>query len=105
MHKISVVMATYNGEKFVREQIKSILNQTLVPNEIIISDDASNDRTSDTLIEYQKKYPALIEIILNKSNVGFVKNFERALLNATGDFIALSDRDDVWMPEELKYRI
>ena len=100
--KISVAMATYNGEKFVREQIESILNQTLKPYEIVISDDASTDQTLKILLEYQKKYPNLIKVIPNKNNAGFVKNFERALLNVTGDLVALSDQDDVWLPEKLQ---
>jgi glycosyltransferase involved in cell wall biosynthesis len=95
-------MATYNGEKFISEQIESILNQTLKPDEIVISDDASTDQTLKILLEYQKQYPNLIKVISNKNNAGFVKNFERALLNVTGDFIALSDQDDVWVPEKLQ---
>jgi len=100
--KISVCMATYNGEQFVKEQIESILNQTHKPDEIIISDDASRDKTQEILIEYQKRYPDLIKVILNKDNVGFVKNFERALLASSGDLVALSDQDDVWLPEKLQ---
>ena len=100
--KLSVCMATYNGEKFIKEQIESILNQTHKPDEIIISDDASRDKTQDILIEYQKRYPDLIKVILNKDNVGFVKNFERALLASSGDLVALSDQDDVWLPEKLQ---
>jgi len=100
--KLSVCMATYNGEKFIKEQIESILNQTHKPDEIIISDDASKDKTQDILIEYQKRYPDLIKVILNKDNAGFVKNFERALLASSGDLVALSDQDDVWLPEKLQ---
>ncbi len=100
--KLSVAMATYNGEKFLKEQLDSILNQTRLPDEIVISDDASTDRTPEILIEYKEKYPKLIKLLLNKANVGFVKNFERAIMNTTGDLVALSDQDDVWLPEKLE---
>ena len=100
--RISVTIATYNGEKFIRDQIESILNQTLKPYEIVISDDASTDQTLKILLEYQKKYPDLIKIISNKNNFGFAKNFERALLVSSGDLVALSDQDDVWLPEKLR---
>ena len=100
--KLSVAMATYNGEKFIKEQLTSILNQTRLPDEIMISDDASTDKTPEILMEYKEKYPKLIKLLLNKENVGFVKNFERAIMNSTGDLVALSDQDDVWLPEKLE---
>ena len=99
---LSVAMATYNGEKFIRDQLDSILNQTRLPDEIVISDDASTDRTPEILMEYKEKYPKLIKFLLNKENIGFVKNFERAIMNSTGDVVALSDQDDVWLPEKLE---
>ncbi len=100
--KLSIAMATYNGEKFIKEQLDSILNQTRLPDEIVISDDASTDKTVEILMEYKEKYPKFIKLILNKENVGFVKNFERAIMNTTGDLVALSDQDDVWLPTKLE---
>ncbi len=100
--KLSIAMTTYNGEKFIREQLDSILNQTRLPDEIVISDDASADKTVEILMEYKEKYPKLINLLLNKENVGFVKNFERAIMNTTGDLVALSDQDDVWLPTKLE---
>ncbi len=100
--KLSIAMATYNGEKFIREQLDSILNQTQLPDEIVISDDASTDRTPAILMQYKERYPKLIKLLLNKKNVGFVKNFERAIMNTTGDVVAFSDQDDVWLPEKLE---
>jgi len=99
---ISIAMTTYNGDKFVSEQIDSILNQTLKPKEIVISDDCSNDNTSCILIEYQKKYPEMIKIIFNKEHLGGIKNAEKAAVNTCGDIIAFSDQDDVWLPQKLE---
>lgn len=89
---LSVAIATDNRENFIKEQLESILNQTWLPEEIVISDDASTDRTSEILMQYKERYPKLVKLLLNKENVGFVKNFERAIMNSTGDVVALSDQ-------------
>lgn len=98
---ISIAMATYNGEKYLREQIDSILNQTVPPNEIVICDDCSSDNTWAILEEYATK-DNRFKIYKNNPNLGFVKNFEKALSLTTGDYIALSDQDDVWLPDHLE---
>ena len=101
---VSVVMCTYNGERFLKEQMDSILSQTYQNIEIIISDDASTDNTKDVLGEYSKL--ANVRVFFQPGNVGYTKNFEFALSKATGEYIALSDQDDVWLPtkiEELLY--
>lgn len=96
--KISVCIATYNGEKYIKEQIESILFQTIQPNEIIISDDNSTDKT----IEIIKKINSpLIKIFRNKDK-GIIKNFENALLNSTGDYIFLCDQDDIWKNNKIE---
>lgn len=97
---ISVAIATYNGEKYLEEQLDSILNQTLQPTEIIIVDDASKDSTWDILQSYANQYP-IIKIFKNHQNIGATKTFEKAVNLTSGEFIALSDQDDKWMPEKL----
>ena len=97
---ISVVMATYNGERFLREQLDSIVNQTYPNLEIIIVDDASQDNTLMILNEYGTKH-ANVRIFMAQQNLGYIKNFERGLRLCKGDFVALSDQDDVWLPEKL----
>lgn len=92
MKKISVCMATYNGEKYIREQLNSILNQTITVDEIIVSDDNSTDLTVKIIEELND---SRVKIIYNKSK-GFVSNFENALENSTGDYIFLADQDDIW---------
>ena len=98
---ISIVMATFNGEKFLREQIDSILNQTYRNFELIIGDDCSNDGTLSILKDYAQKDDR-IRIVENKVNLGFKKNFENLLSLAKGDYIAFSDQDDIWTLNHLE---
>lgn len=94
MSKISVIMATYNGEMYIREQLDSILNQTLLPDEIIIQDDGSTDNTVNIIKEYSAKNN-IIKLNINKKNLGYIENFYSLLKQASGDYIFLSDQDDI----------
>jgi len=98
--KISVVMCTYNGERFLREQLDSILNQTLLPVEIIVQDDGSTDSTYEILIEYAAK-SSLIKPFKNDGVHGINSNFFRAMRRASANYIALCDQDDVWDVDKL----
>lgn len=100
--KISVAICTFNGEKFLSEQIDSILQQTLEVDEIIICDDKSTDQTHQIILEYQIQYPNLFKIHINNENLKSVKNFEKAISLCTGDIIFLSDQDDVWLNDKVK---
>lgn len=97
---ISVAMATYNGEKYLCEQLDSILAQTYPNLEIIIVDDGSLDGTLSILSEYQQRYTQ-ITIFPNMINLGVVKSFERAIGLCSGDYVALADQDDVWFPNKI----
>jgi glycosyltransferase involved in cell wall biosynthesis len=97
---ISVVLCTYNGENFLEEQLNSIITQTYPNLEIIIFDDASTDGTISILQKYQQH--SNIHIHFNETNVGFAKNFEKAVLKATADLICFADQDDIWMPEKIE---
>lgn len=99
MEKISVCMAVYNGEKFITEQIDSILCQIGTNDEIIISDDGCSDATIEIIRSY---CDPRIKIVCNKGVHGYTKNFENALRYAKGDIIFLSDQDDVWMPNKVE---
>lgn len=101
---VSVVMATYNGEKYIREQIDSILNQSYPIYELIIQDDCSTDSTPDICQKYEKDY-SNVHFYRNEHNLGFNDNFRTAAMRATGDFIALSDQDDVWFPEKIAKQV
>lgn len=93
---ISVAICTYNGEKFLRQQLDSILLQTVCVNEVIICDDLSTDSTIEILQTYKNKYPGLIKIFINEKTLKTVKNFEKAIALTTGDIIFLADQDDIW---------
>ena len=97
---ISIAMATYNGEKYLREQLDSILLQTYSNLEIIIVDDASLDSTLLILNEYQQSH-ANIKIFPNEINLGVVKSFEKAIGLCSGEYVALADQDDVWFPNKI----
>lgn len=101
MEKIDVLMATYNGEKYLREQIDSILNQTYSNINLIISDDCSTDKTQEILKEYEQKDNRVI-LKLHKERFGIIKNFEFLLEQVTSDYYMLSDQDDVWLPEKIE---
>lgn len=96
---ISVCMATYNGEKFIREQIESILHQISEDDELIISDDGSTDKTISIIQGFND---SRITIYLNDNVHGFTPNFENALTKAKGDYIFLSDQDDIWASNKVK---
>lgn len=95
MKTVSIVMCTYNGEQFLREQLDSILAQTYPIHELIIQDDCSTDHTADIVREYARQYP-FIRFHANISNLGFNRNFQDALSKAEGDYIAIADQDDIW---------
>jgi len=103
---VSVVVCTYNGEKFLREQLQSILEQTRPPDEIIISDDGSSDSTLDIVDEIRTSATTSNSqrwrVLTRETPVGVSGNFASALLEAGGDFIALADQDDVWEPDRLE---
>lgn len=98
--KISIAMAVYNGAKYIREQLDSIYSQSRLPDEVIISDDHSTDGTVAILEEYHKKYG--LKYTVNSTNLGVNKNFELALRNTTGDYVLLSDHDDVWFSNKVE---
>lgn len=99
--KTSVVLCTFNGDKYLRKQLNSIFNQTIVPDEIIISDDNSTDLTTHIIKEYKEKY-SNIRSIKNPSNIGFVENFKKAISLTTGDIIFFCDQDDIWYNNKIE---
>lgn len=98
--KIDVLMATYNGEKYLKEQIDSILNQTYKNIQIIISDDCSTDSTREILKQYEQNEK--IKIYYQEKNLGYIKNFEFLLRNVENDIYMLSDQDDVWKEQKIE---
>jgi glycosyltransferase involved in cell wall biosynthesis len=98
--KISVVMTTYNGAKFLNEQINSILSQTVVPDQIIVCDDCSVDGTVAILEQY--KDIKGFSYVVNEKQLGLIRNYKKAVSMAARDnYVALCDQDDIWLPDKL----
>lgn len=98
---ISVVMCTYNGAKYLSEQLESVLHQTLPADEILIQDDGSTDGTWSMLEQYARRYPQ-IRLLRNGDRHGINGNFISALHKSKGDFIAVCDQDDIWELNKLE---
>ena len=96
---VSVCMATYNGGQYIKQQLESILSQMAPDDEVVISDDGSNDNTRDIVLSQGDNRIRLLE---NSGSHGFVSNFENALRNAKGEIIFLSDQDDVWFDRKVE---
>lgn len=96
---VSVCMATYNGGQYIKLQLESILSQLGSNDEVVISDDGSNDITRDIVLSLGDNRVRLLE---NSGSHGFVSNFENSLQNAKGDIIILSDQDDVWFDRKVE---
>jgi glycosyltransferase involved in cell wall biosynthesis len=100
--KMSVALCTYNGAKYLREQLDSIAEQTRLPDELVICDDCSMDNTVEVVESFRLKSSFTVRLFQNSENLGSTKNFEKAIALCTGDIIALCDQDDTWHSEKLK---
>lgn len=98
--KISIALCTYNGAKYLREQLKSLAEQVLKADEVVICDDNSKDNTIQIIDDYIDKLN--IKLTVNKVNLGVTKNFEQAISLCSGDIIFLCDQDDVWDKNKIK---
>ena len=96
MINISVALCTYNGEDYLRQQLASILSQTMAVDEIVICDDCSNDNTVLIINEFKEKYPNLIRLYQNDSNLGYRRNFDKCYRLCKGEYIFSCDQDDIW---------
>jgi glycosyltransferase involved in cell wall biosynthesis len=99
--KISVALCTFNGERFIAEQLRSVLGQSRLPDELVVCDDGSSDRTVQLVEEFAASSPLPIRVFRNADRLGAGQNFGRAISFCTGDLIACCDQDDRWMPEKL----
>ncbi len=100
--RVSVVMCTYNGARYLREQLDTILAQDYPLYELIVQDDRSTDDTWKILESYRATHPDLIKLYRNAENLGVNRNFQAALLRASGDLVAVADQDDVWFPTKVR---
>ncbi len=100
--KVSIALCTYNGEQFLQEQLDSIASQTRLPDEVVVGDDASTDKTLEILEQWQNSVPFQVKIIARKENLGFRKNFEMTAKECHGDILFFCDQDDIWFPEKIE---
>lgn len=94
--RISVAMCTYNGATYLWQQLDSINRQTCVPDELIICDDCSNDKTVEIIESFIREASFSVKLFVNTENLGSTKNFEKAIKLCSGSIILLADQDDIW---------
>lgn len=100
--RVSIALATYNGETFLREQLDSFLAQTRLPDELIVGDDSSRDGTLALLEEFAGRAPFPVNIAVNRPGLGPAANFATAIGRCSGDVIFPSDQDDIWDPRKIE---
>jgi glycosyltransferase involved in cell wall biosynthesis len=98
---ISIAMTTYNGERFLEKQLRSLSEQVRLPDEVVVCDDASTDRTPEILAQFAKRAPFPVRLVINDCRLGYRENFLKAASICTSDYIAFCDQDDVWLPDKL----
>ena len=101
MTTVSIAMATYNGADYLQEQLDSFCAQTLLPDELVITDDGSTDDTLGIAERFAAAAPFSVRVHRNAERLNYSRNFERAISLCRGDIIFLSDQDDVWFPEKI----
>lgn len=99
---VDVLLAVYNGEKYLKEQIESILNQTFKDFKIIIRDDGSNDKSAEIISRYCNKYPEKIKSVNGAPTGSAKQNFTELLKMCDSDYIMFCDQDDVWLPQKIE---
>lgn len=97
----SIAMCTYNGERFLQEQLDSLAAQTVTPGELIVRDDGSTDATLAILEAFQRTAPFPVHIRRNETNLGYVKNFEKAACECRHEVVFFCDQDDIWLPDKI----
>ena len=98
---ISIAMATYNGEQFLDEQLRSLNEQVTPPHEIVVCDDQSTDRTRDLLARFARKASFPVKLFTNDRRLGWRENFLRAARLCSSEYISFCDQDDIWLKEKL----
>lgn len=102
--KVAILLSTYNGEKYLREQIDSLLAQTYDNFELIVRDDGSKDSTVEIVKEYMEKSDKEITLMVGK-NLGFIKSFFELLKHSDADYFSFADQDDIWLPNKIELAV
>lgn len=99
--QVSVALATYNGARYLPQQLESLLAQTRLPDELVIGDDGSRDETAEIIAEFTARAPFPVRLTVNEDNLGPARNFIATTLRCTGSVVFFCDQDDVWHPEKV----
>jgi glycosyltransferase involved in cell wall biosynthesis len=95
-------MATYDGERYLPEMLESLATQTRPPDELVVRDDGSSDRTLDVVHEFAGRAPFAVRVVPSDGRLGYAQNFVAASRACTGDLLFFADQDDTWRPEKLE---
>ncbi len=101
-NSVSIVMTTFNGERYLKDQLDSFLNQTRLPDDLIICDDNSTDSTIEIIKEFIRIAPFNVRLYRNRKNLGYTRNFSKAMSLCDSDIVFLSDQDDVWYKRKIE---
>ncbi|MEY4711793.1 MAG: hypothetical protein RIS88_1243 [Pseudomonadota bacterium] len=99
---VSIALCTYNGERFLDLQLQSLLAQTVQPEELVVCDDASSDRSLEIVEAFARQAPFPVRVWRNSQNLGYVRNFEQAIGHCSQDLVFLCDQDDLWDPRKIE---
>ncbi len=100
--KVSIAMCTYNGQRFLAAQLQSFLDQTVRPDELVVCDDGSSDDSVALVQAFAARAPFVVRLIRNPQKLGYIRNFEQAIAQCTGDLVFLCDQDDVWAARKIE---
>jgi glycosyltransferase involved in cell wall biosynthesis len=98
---IAIAVATYNGERFLEQQLRTLSEQVKLPDEVVVCDDASTDRTPEILAQFARRAPFPVRLVINDQRLGWRENFLKPASLCTSDYIAFCDQDDVCLPDKL----
>jgi glycosyltransferase involved in cell wall biosynthesis len=100
--RISIALCTYNGSKYLLRQLDSYLSQTRLPDELVVCDDLSIDESPGIVKAFARRAPFRVKLFVNDTRLNYTENFIKAIGLCSGDVIATSDQDDLWLPKKLE---
>lgn len=101
MHSVDILLATYNGSRYLNEFLESLDGQSYRPWRLIVRDDGSSDDTVEKILTFSKNHKGKVSIISDCTNIGVIQNFSKLMSHSTADFIFFADQDDVWCPDKI----
>jgi glycosyltransferase involved in cell wall biosynthesis len=102
MTTVSIALCTYNGQRYLQRQLETLAEQSVLPDEVVICDDASSDHSVQIAQTFARTAPFAVHIHQNTQNLGYIKNFEKAISLCTRDIVFMCDQDDMWAADKIK---